>query len=471
MDKPFIHLVKTINAHYVFDVNRNEVIEVDEDVYHALDGILRSSGNNIILPQIVTDKIENLKSARYLSSRTVDEVEHESTNILEYLLDRKVSKMTLQLTQNCNLRCTYCTYTELNNEKQRCHSEKRMTYETAIQALKFLMDHSIDNETINIGLYGGEPTLEFNLIKNIVEHIKKEYIGKKVSYSLTTNATILSDEMIEYFVNNNFYLTISIDGPKKINDIHRRFKATGKGTFDTIVETLIRIKKKYPEYFKTMSISMVIDPQNDYDDINSLFKDCPIFQSIMVHSTIVDDIYSLEKNIPSKSFVETRSYNIFLAFLKIFNIIDNLSARPIAEENITKILDSKSKRKSRIELPKKAAPGGPCIPGQLRLFVDIDGNYYPCERVSETSEVMRIGNLKTGFDLGKCRDILNIGALTAEKCKNCWVFASCNLCAKHADNGNELSGDLKCSHCNESIANAEYELLNAILFDEIKKYY
>lgn len=98
-------------------------------------------------------------------------------------------------------------------------------------------------------------------------------------------------------------------------------------------------------------------------------------------------------------------------------------------------------------LPDAVAPGGPCIAGERRLFVSVDGNLYPCERVSETSQIMNIGNLWDGFDLQKVDKILNVAKTTSEDCKNCWAFRHCMLCCRNSDNCGELSAELRRSQC------------------------
>ena len=87
----------------------------------------------------------------------------------------------------------------------------------------------------------------------------------------------------------------------------------------------------------------------------------------------------------------------------------------------------------RERIPQKAHHGGPCVPGNYRIFVDVDGNFYPCERVSETSEEMKIGNLKEGIDKKQVIKIMNIEKLTEKECHNCWAYDYCNVCAANLD--------------------------------------
>lgn len=343
-----------------------------------------------------------------------------------------------------------------------------MAIETALKAVDFLAEHSLDSEFVSITFYGGEPLLEMNLVKKVVEYAEKVFKGKELRFSVTTNATKLDEEIVEYLVKKDFVLMISLDGPKEIHNTNRRFAADGKGSYDIIVSNLRKIKEKFPDYFRKISISMVIDPQNDFDEINSVFDKESVFSELNVHATVIDDIYSLEKVSYSEEYIAKREYHSFLAYLAELDRINIGEISPIAYEEISD-MKSKSKMKGKVKkLSYTDAPGGPCIPGQTRLFVDVDGNLFPCERVSESSPAMIIGNLKEGFFYENARKILNIGALTADECKNCWAFRRCNLCARNADDGSKLSREKKLTYCSGVRERTLYELKREVLFYEAK---
>jgi uncharacterized protein len=111
--------------------------------------------------------------------------------------------------------------------------------------------------------------------------------------------------------------------------------------------------------------------------------------------------------------------------------------------------------------------GGPCIPGAQRLFMNVDGYLFPCERVSESSEKMRIGHVDTGFDIQKAREILNIGQITENKCKHCWAIRFCYLCAVYADDVKEFSKELKMSYCEGVKQNTEQNFIDLYIFKEL----
>ncbi len=467
---PFIYPLSTPNGKYIYDVNRNEVISVSGKVYQALKSILNKE-----ISKVDADVLEEIKIIRdvgYLSDNKVEVIEHPILPYLKTYLERKLQKITLQITQGCNLRCSYCIYSENTNEKQRSHSSKRMSLDTCKQAVDFLLNHSIDNDNVNIGFYGGEPLIEFELIQKIVLYAEQAFVGKNLSFNITSNGTLLNDKIIDFFVQHNIRLMISIDGPPEIHDSNRKFALTGKGSFETILYNLEKIKIKYPDYIKKSSISMVIDPKNNLNDINALFTKYEILKDMNIVSSIVDVEYSLtKKTIFSEEFIKDRNYQLFLAYLGKSGRLDMDYIMPLLREDIDRLdmkIDTMSNCKS---LPRKAAPSGPCIPGQLRLFVNADGFFHPCERVSELSNIMQIGSLNEGFNYEKAGQLLNICSITSEECRNCWAFHHCTICARMVDDSDRFSSDLKLKQCDTVRASLKNDLLSMILFEEIKSLY
>ena len=100
-------------------------------------------------------------------------------------------------------------------------------------------------------------------------------------------------------------------------------------------------------------------------------------------------------------------------------------------------------------------PNGPCIAGYNRLFVTVEGKFYPCERVSETNEVYCIGDIKSGIETKKVLRLLNTGKLTETECKNCWALNLCSICAADCGEDNDLSTSKKLQKC--SVAKKEVE--------------
>jgi uncharacterized protein len=147
----------------------------------------------------------------------------------------------------------------------------------------------------------------------------------------------------------------------------------------------------------------------------------------------------------------------------------------LPESDVSKLIKSweetdrarmEEKRVEGIELPDVLQPAGPCVPGARRLFVNIKGELYPCERVSEAGTTCQIGMLDSGIDVNKARKIMNIGCLTEKECLNCWAIRFCGACVACADNGETFDKKLKLSYCKDFIGSAEMKLIKYCTFKE-----
>ena len=230
---------------------------------------------------------------------------------------------------------------------------------------------------------------------------------------------------------------------------------------------LKHINNKYPEYANKIKISMVIDPTNDFDCINSITidNDCINFNNL--NASIVDK--TDETVVFSEKYFQHSEYQFFLAFLSHFKLLSADRVSPISNYRVDNILGNIDRMVPQDSISDIIAPGGPCIPGQMRLFVNVNGDLFPCERVNET-DVMKIGTLKTGFNYEKAQEILNIGSLTPEECRNCWAIKNCSICAKMADDGQKLSPKVKIGNCNMSKNNFINKLRIITLLREIPVY-
>ncbi len=172
--KPLINHFKTPLGYYFYETNRNEIVVVNEKLYKYIDAIMNDNEKEIQQTEHeIVQQYNDLVDCGYFSTHRVKEIKHPETDNLELLLERKIDSITLQVTQNCNLRCSYCVYSENDYTSQRSHSEKTMSLETAKKAVDFFFAHSIDTKKPNISFYGGEPFLSLELIKQSVDYAKK----------------------------------------------------------------------------------------------------------------------------------------------------------------------------------------------------------------------------------------------------------------------------------------------------------
>lgn len=160
-----------------------------------------------------------------------------------------LATLVLNVTNKCNLSCTYCyEYGEDKLTGDESSGKARMDDKTARDSIDFLMRSSGDRPQVSITFFGGETLLNFDAIKTATEYAEEQgnKNGKRVHYSLTTNATLLTDDIVDFLTSHRFGITISIDGDKDEQDRHRSYKS-GKGSFDVIEPRIRNLLKKNKE--------------------------------------------------------------------------------------------------------------------------------------------------------------------------------------------------------------------------------
>jgi uncharacterized protein len=438
---PFVHCFKTPGGYYIYDVNKNVIIKLQKTVWENLKDM---QSNSYILKS-ENSLIEKMLKDGFLSSKKIKSIVHPADDIFVYYLDRKIKMITLQVTQQCNLRCDYCVYS--GGYENRTHSKKSMDFEMAKRCIDFYIEHSVESEFIIVGFYGGEPLIEFELIQKCISYIESISEGKKLMFTITTNGTLLNEKNIRFLAEHDVVMRISLDGPREIHDRSRRFAFNDCGTFDKVMENIEILRKNYPDYYKKLSFSTVLDQENDLSCISNFFADYETIKDVKVFTSEIGDNYAKSEVSQTEEYRCKLGYEHFKALLSKITAFDEKYISKIVANDYTSLERVYYQLRPSEGLAEKLHHGGPCIPGTLRLFVNTDGDMFPCERVSETSEIMKIGNVNTGFNLEKVRKLLNVGAISEDKCKNCWAFRFCILCCASADTGSELSGEVKTEKC------------------------
>lgn len=435
---------------YVFDANSNCVFSVDEEQYQALAEIERgieTEENRRIL--------QDFQKKGLCLEANIESIRHPDTDILVMHLGKRLEQTTLQVTQRCNLRCSYCTYSGLY--ENRAHSPKSMSFDTARRAIDMALSRTEEVPKFVFAFYGGEPLLEFQLIKDCVEYVKQQAPDRDISFSMTTNGTLLTPDIYGYLIENKFNLLISLDGPKQIHDQSRKFP-DGRGSYDIIMKNIEAIHEKYPQSREKLSFNAVASPYTDDSCLPSLFQSEEVLSYYNVSMSFISDLYTNEAYSYSDAFSLYYNHEVCKMLLSILGKLDKKYVSPLIS-NQKATLKQRYESLGRIpKLPTTCHPGGPCLAGAKRLFIDVDGRFFPCERVSENSQPMRIGDLEHGFDVEKAKVLINPGQITQEHCKKCWTITRCTLCAAFSDNLVELSKNMRLSRCQSIRRQCEYDL-------------
>lgn len=439
--KPFIKLFKSVDQYYVFDVNTNSIICVNKELYEELEETKSIDDTN-------NKQILTLKKRGYLRENNNEiRVCHPALPMVEKYMEGNLKQLILQVTQNCNLRCQYCIYS--GSYINRTHTNKRMSFEMAKKAIDFYFSHNFNKDAAVISFYGGEPLLETELIKKVVDYSESLFKGKELHFNMTTNATLLNDSVVDFLYEHKFNLTISLDGPEDIHNNSRVFAGNNQGTFHCIMENLKRIGERYPDFIENITFNAVLDVENDFKCSSNFFT-YDFMENALVTFTTLNENGSKEEIKYGEAFDINYRYELFKCYLKYIGRLKPQYVSKIIDEQVsslkTEIQDKVGALYNRDTI---CHPSGPCIAGAVRLFVTVDGVFYPCERVNEKCNAYVIGNVEEGFYIDKIKTLLNIGSLTPKNCKNCWAIEYCNSCASGIEEEGELSSEKRIARCTE----------------------
>lgn len=427
--KPFIHLFKTSIGNYLYDVNTDAILKISRNLYNYLDNLDEFAD----IDENLKEEIELLEGNGFLKGKPNRIVKHPATDYINEYLENRVSSIVLQVTQNCNMKCSYCVYS--GGYKNRTHNNSNMTFDMAKKGIDFLIEHSSDLEELLIAFYGGEPLLNFKLIKQCVEYIKEETLGRTVHFNMTTNLTLLTSEIAEFLYENKFSILISMDGPEEIHDKNRVFANGEKGAHKKVIENIKYIKDTYPDWISKIQVNVVVDQREDFKTVNEYFKTEKLFSDIDILYSFISNNNVKNRVITSEDCKMNEEYEYFKMLLYKIEKISKDSVSPLLRADNLLIGQNRvgKQRTRRNEIPLCTHHGGPCIPGTRSLFMNVNGDFYPCEKVSEEYDFNCIGNIYKGFDYEKIYNMLNLENITSEECKNCWAYDYCSVCIVRAD--------------------------------------
>lgn len=459
--KPFIKKFSHQGDFYVYDVNTNQIVEVEKSVYDIIDDYeddnaawLEARYKSIYPISQLKDGIEKIKKAkmelglfRNFRPKKVALMAREPEHIKK-LHANGLQQMILELTRDCTLNCSYC-YTSGKYADPGAR-QSHMSKETCLKAVDFFCQGSRNSSEPVICFYGGESLLKFDLMKEAVRYVKRKYDPDKYNFNITTNGTILDKEIIDFFAENDFRVLISIDGPQRIQDRYR-VSRDGKGSFHRVMENLAFLKQYNSDFFsRKVSISSVLAPPFELDEIIHFFSNdktlCELRNKGKIRLGVVDtrETTFLEDFGLEESMGEYR--DVF------YQLVENLK-KLILEKRLDKIAFEKNTifpilkniaQRTLKSLHEYMPPLGACHIGLRRVFVNTGGDFYICERVIDRT---KIGSVDTGFDYETIAAYYRKLEEVLEDCKNCWAILHCERCWAHLGNLDEFKGKNKEEFC------------------------
>lgn len=245
-----VHCYKNNGYNIVLDSNSGSVHAVDEVAFEVIDKYESRSKEEIILelcdkyPEITADDIEEI-------FQDIEELKKEGKLFSEdkfkdLQIDIKarptqLKALCLHIAHDCNMCCKYC----FAGEGEYSGDRSLMSFEVGKRALDFLLEQSGSRKNLEVDFFGGEPLLNFDVVKQLVAYarsIEKEK-GKNFRFTLTTNGVLLNDEVMEWANKECYNVVLSLDGRKETNDRMRRTR-NDKGTYDLILPKFQKMAKE-----------------------------------------------------------------------------------------------------------------------------------------------------------------------------------------------------------------------------------
>lgn len=221
------HLFTVLGEHFVFDTSGCRFYQVNEIAFDLLSLSLALPLAEAKKTLLLMDKYSKTKinsaykevlylAAKGLFDRPLNYIDLKCAEkeLINECREGNTCEIQLSLAENCNLACKYCYCSTLSN----LSNQGLMSEEVAKKSIDFLMSQKVKDVTIL--LFGGEPLMNKPVIHYIMKYSQQQakIHEKSVHYVMTTNATLLDDKVIDYFVNNNFGLMVSLDGPREVHD-------------------------------------------------------------------------------------------------------------------------------------------------------------------------------------------------------------------------------------------------------------
>ena len=360
---------------------------------------------------------------------------------IEYNL-MNLKQLVFEVTDACNLRCKYCGYADLYEGYDQRENLK-FPFKKAKLIIDYLYEYwkkqyCVDvNNPITISFYGGEPLLNVPFIKQVIDYLESlNPIGKKFHYNMTTNAMLL-DKYMDFLVEKEFRLLISLDGDEKGQSY--RVDAKGQNSFNKVFSNVQLLRSKYPSYFNHfVMFNSVLHNRNGVESAYRFIKDefgketsiSPLNNS-GIRKDKVKEFYNTYQNmsesiqkatnceaLKKELFIKGPETSMLLNYIyyQTGNVFNNYNDLILGKTGIP------------------FSPSGTCVPFAKKMFVTVKGRILQCEKINHEFALGQITDEKVELNLEQAAQQHNEYIFRyVNQCKTCAVKHTCAQCVYQID--------------------------------------
>ncbi|MBQ4155863.1 MAG: thioether cross-link-forming SCIFF peptide maturase, partial [Clostridia bacterium] len=398
------------------------VHSVDEVAYDIIEKY-KSQDKEQIIKEItgkygVSEKevLECLEDVEYLEKNgklwSVDEYENLAIDFKKR--NTVIKALCLHIAHSCNLNCSYCFAAQ-----GKYHgADSLMSYETGKRALDFLIENSGDRHNLEVDFFGGEPLLNFPVVKRLVNYarsIEKQH-NKNFRFTLTTNGVLIDEDVIDFCNKEMDNVVLSLDGRREKHDFFRKDLA-GNGSYDKILPKFKEFVEKRGDKSYYMRGTFT---HNNVDFTEDIFHMADLgFKELSMEPVVCkpDEEYALtyedlpkvleQYEILAKEMIKRRRAGNGFTF---YHYMLDLTSGPCIYKRITG-----------------------CGSGTEYMAVTPQGELYPCHQFVG-DENYKLGDIFTGVtNKQKVDEFKLCNAYAKEECKDCFARLYCSGgCAANA---------------------------------------
>ena len=421
-----IHTFKAVGQPMLLDVGSGAVHAIDELAYDVLEKWNDSTPAEIkaaLAGKYTAEELDEvIAELQQLEEIGALNAPDNYDNVKQIRDPGTIKSMCLHVAHDCNLRCKYC----FAATGDFCMGERKLLpYEVGKAALDWLVEKSGKRVNLEVDVFGGEPLMNFEVIKQLVAYgrsIEQEK-NKKFKFTTTTNCVLMNDEIIDFLNKEMSNVVISMDGRPEVHD-RMRPTANGRGSYELIAPKAKEFAKRRGDgeyYVRGTFTGFNKDFGNDV-----LFLADEGFEQLSIEPVVTDPKceYALhEEDLPQifdeyerlgQAYMDRRANGKWFNF---FHFMVDLEGGPCLRKRLTG-----------------------CGAGNEYIAVTPDGDIYPCHQFVGR-EGYRMGSVLDGtFNREIQATFANNTVLTKEKCRECWARFYCS--GGCAANAQAFNGDI-----------------------------